>query len=341
MSSGADSGTRTATRLERAGHLAARHGSLQPSDPRVRRGLHIGIGIVVALSVGLAALVALGDLGDVDWRFRPFGLAAVIVGFAVCLVWHAEIWRRILTALGHDVSFRRSYAIWFTSGLGRYVPTGLLLPVLRVAMTERVGVPKRVSLASMVYEGCFVLTGALILAAYFVVDLPELQGEPGRFLVLAIPVIALIVLQPRIFHPLSDRVLTRLGRDRLPAVLSSARVLEFVVLYALSYVVAGLSVYGLAQIFYPVGAEDLFICVGAFAVGTALSLIAFALPGGLIAREAGLAVALSPVMPAGPAIAIAVMARIVQLALELVGAVVAPLLARRSEGGRDVTEAGP
>ena len=38
----------TPTRLERAGDVAARAGSLQPWDPRVRRGLHAGIAIVVA-----------------------------------------------------------------------------------------------------------------------------------------------------------------------------------------------------------------------------------------------------------------------------------------------------
>jgi glycosyltransferase 2 family protein len=321
------------TRLERAGHMAARAGSLQPSDPRVRRGLHAGIAIVVALSVGLAVFATLGDLPEVDWRFRPLGPALVVIGFGSCLIAHAEIWRRILAALGPELPVRRSYAIWFTSGLGRYVPTSLLLPVLRAAMSERVGVPKRVCLASMTYEAAFVFTGALILGAYFVVDLPALQGAPGRFLVVALPVLALVALHPRIFHPLADRALNRLGREKLPMVLPMGRVLEFVGLYTLTYVVAGLSVYGLAQVVYPVGSDDLAIFVGAFAVGTTLSVIAFVLPGGVIAREAGIAVALSPVMPAGPAIAVAVLARIVQLGLELIGALVAPLVARRGADG--------
>ena len=67
------------------------------------------------------------------------------------------------------------------------------------------------------------------------------------------------------------------------------------------------------------GIGDLAVVVGAFSVGTALSLIGLALPGGLLAREAGIALALSPVMPAAPAIAIAVLSRIVQLVLEVLG----------------------
>ena len=67
------------TRLERAGDLAARAGSLQPSDPAPRRGLHAAIGIIVVLSVGLAAIAAVGDFPDVDWRFRPVALLLAVV----------------------------------------------------------------------------------------------------------------------------------------------------------------------------------------------------------------------------------------------------------------------
>ncbi len=81
------------------------------------------------------------------------------------------------------------------------------------------------------------------------------------------------------------------------------------------------------------GIGDLAVVVGAFSVGTALSLIGLALPGGLLAREAGIALALSPVMPAAPAIAIAVLARIVQLVLEVLGSIVCPMIARRADYG--------
>ncbi len=221
-------------------------------------------------------------------------------------------------------------AIWFVSGLGRYVPTSVLLPVLRAAMAEREGVSGRVTLASMVYEIGLSSTAALVIAAYFVVDLPSLSGSPARFLVVALPIVALILLQPRYFHSVADRVLVRLGRDPLPSSLPASRVLAFAGLFGLTYLLAGLSLYALAQSIYPVGVNDLAVVVGAFSVGTALSLVGLALPGGLLAREAGIALALSPVMPAAPAIAIAVLARIVQLVAELLGAVICPVIARRS-----------
>lgn len=318
------------SRLERIGDVAARAGSLRPADPRVRRGLHAAVATVVVACAALAIIAAVGDFPNVAWRFRPVALGLAVVGFAVSLLAAAEIWRRILAELGSSLDPRRSAAIWFVSGLGRYVPTSLLLPVLRAAMAEREGVPGRVTLASMAYEVCLSSTAALTIGAYFVVDLPRLAGAPARFLVVLLPILAFIVLQPRFFHSFADRALMRLGREPLPASLSAAAVLRMVAAFSATYLLAGLSLYALAQSIYPLGAGDVVEVVGAFSVGTALSLLAVFLPGGLVAREAGIALALSPVMPAAPAIAIAVLSRIVQLALELLGALVAPLFARRS-----------
>jgi hypothetical protein len=317
------------TRLERVGQAAARVGLLRPADPRVRRGVHAAIATVLIASAALALAAAVGDFPEVDWRFRPVALGLALIGFAVSLLTAAELWRRVLGSLGPTLEPRRSAAIWFVSGLGRYVPTSLLLPMVRAAMAERDGVPGRISLASMAYELGLASTAALVIAAYFVVDLPSLNGAPGRFLVLVLPAVALVCLHPRFFHTFADKALTRLGREPLPAALSASAVITMVVLFAGVYVVAGLSLYALAQSIYPVGLDHLVTVVGAFSVGTALAMIAFALPGGLVAREAGIAIALSPVIPAAPAIAIAVLARVLQVGLELTGAVVASILARR------------
>ena len=89
---------RRQSKLKRAGDLAARATSLQPSDPNVRRGLHAGIAIVLVLGVGLAAVAAVGDFPNVDWRFRPVALLLAIIAFTVYLFGSAEIWRRLLQA---------------------------------------------------------------------------------------------------------------------------------------------------------------------------------------------------------------------------------------------------
>jgi hypothetical protein len=315
--------------MHQAGDIAARIGSLRPADPRVRKGLYAVIGLLVALSVAFAIVALAGDLPDVDWNVHPWAVALAIGSLLALLLCSAGIWRRLLGALGPKLEPRRSRAIWFTSALGRYVPTGLLLPVLRIAMSEREGAPKRICLASVVYELALSLTAGVAVAAYFVIDLPSLQDEPARWLVIAVPVLALAVLHPRVFHSVADMGLERLGRAPLPLSLPFGRVLEFSALYCGTYVLGGLGLYGIAACVYPVGADDLVVVLGAFAVGNVVSFVAPVLPGGLIAREAGVAVALAPVMPASPALTVAVLSRIIYLALETVLAIVTPILARR------------
>jgi uncharacterized membrane protein YbhN (UPF0104 family) len=325
--------------LVRAGSLAARAGSLQPADPNLRRGLHAGIGIVIALGVAVALVAGLGDFPEVDWRFRPVALALAVLGLSAFLIATAEIWRRLLRALGPELAPRPAQEIWFVSGLGRYVPTSLLLPMLRVAMSARDGVPGRITSASIVYEFSLFLAANLALAAYFVITLPDLAGDWQRWVVLAIPVVALIGLQPRFFHSFADGALRRMGREPLPLSLPGRQVFEFALAYAAAMVVAGLAVYCLAQSVYPVGADDLPTVIGSLAVGTGLSIVAFIIPGGLGAREAGMALALSSVMPAAPAVAIAVLSRLFQLGLEILLAVAALWLGRRgSATGRTPEE---
>jgi glycosyltransferase 2 family protein len=319
--------------LVRAGNLAARAGSLQPADPNLRRGLHAGIAILVVLGVALALVAGLGDFPDVNWRFRPFALALAVIGLGAFLVASAEIWRRLLRALGPELRPLPAQEIWFVSGLGRYVPTSLLLPMLRVAMSARDGVAGRITSASVVYELALFLSANLALAAYFVITLPDLAGDWERWVVVAVPVVALIGMHPRIFHPLMDGLLARLGREPLPLSLPGRRVIEFAFLYSAGMVVAGLAVYCLAQSVYPVGADDLPTVVGSLAVGTGLSIVAFIVPGGLGAREAAMALALSSVMPTAPAVAIAVLSRLFQLGLEVLLALVTLWLARRASGG--------
>jgi uncharacterized membrane protein YbhN (UPF0104 family) len=322
---------KSGSRLERAGELASRAGSLQPSDPNLRRGLHAGIAIVLVLGIGLAVFAAIGDFPSVDLRLRPFGLLLALVSMTVYLIGSGEIWRRLLHALGPEVGFLRGQAIWFASGLGRYVPAALLLPMLRMALAEREGVRKGICMASIAYELALFFTASLIVGAYFVITLPDLEGVWQRYLVLALPAIALVALQPKIFHTLADRTLVRLGRAPLPRSLPSRRVPEFVALYAAACVAAGLAVYGVAQCVYPVGTDDLPTVIGSYAVANTLSILAFMIPGGLGAREAAMAAALSPVMPAAPALAIALLSRVLQVAMEVLFALLMPALARRTE----------
>ncbi|MFL5908201.1 MAG: lysylphosphatidylglycerol synthase domain-containing protein, partial [Solirubrobacterales bacterium] len=202
-----------ATRLERAGAAASRAASLRPADPNIRTALYVVIGLVIALSVALAAWSSFAELPELDWHFRPGWIALAVVSMAALILVNAELWRRLLGALGQDLPARRATAIWCVSALGRYVPTSLMMPVMRAALAEREEVPKRITLASVIYELALGFTAVLIVGAFFIVDTPELSAHSERYAVIALPMLALIVLQPRFFRGAADFVLQRLGRQ--------------------------------------------------------------------------------------------------------------------------------
>jgi hypothetical protein len=238
----------------------------------------------------------------------------------------------MMHALGSPIQASRGRAIWCMTLLGRYVPTSVMMAVSRMALAEREGAPMRVSFVSFVYEMGLTFTAAVTVGVYFVLELPALQDEPWRFAALVIPIIGVAALDPRVFHRIADYAFHRLGREPLPLSLSRTRVFEFLVLYALTMLIAGFGTYALAHAMHAIPNSHIATCVAAYSVGFAASLVAFILPGGLGARETALAAALAPALPFAVAIAIAVAVRLVQMAVEVAFAFITPVLAKRATG---------
>ena len=301
----------------------------------------MAVRIAIVLAVLLCAGIAIGGeasrLRVDDLRFAPGWIAIAFCGFLLLQLMHAELWRWQLRSLGAPLRDAEARAIWCVSALARYVPTSMLMPTLRVTMASSSGVSKRLTVASLIYEAALALVGALVVSAYFIVDLPRLEGHDSRWVVLVVPLIALAVLHPRVFGPLSSAALRRTGRSPLPLALGELRLLSLAGLYAASFLLAGASLYALARGLHDLSFEALPQVLGAFAIGFSASVLAFVLPGGLGARELALVAALDPVMPAVVALAVAIASRIVQISIELVLAAATPAIAahrRRSVAGQ-------
>jgi hypothetical protein len=325
--------SRDETFLERIGAAGASAASLGGRQTRFQRALMIGLGALVVGCLAAAVASQWSKLPDIQWRFAPGWLALSLAALVVFQFVHATLWVAILGALGAPIHAMRGRAVWSLTLLARYVPTNIALAVSRMALAEREGVPKRVCGASIVYELGFTFAGAAALGAYFVVTLPDLSDEPLRWLALAAPVLSLVALDPAVFHRLADAALTRLGRATLPLSLTRLRVLGFFAAFVASFLVAGFAVYAFAEAIHGVSSDDIPTTIGAYSVGFAASVVAFVLPGGLGAREGAMAAALSPALPLGAALAVAVGIRLAQMAIEVLYAAVTPVLARRATRG--------
>lgn len=306
-------------------------GELRAPRVRSRRGsaLTVGLVLVVAGCLGYALLNQWSSLPDIEWRFRPGWLALAVLALVAFQWLHIELWRGMLGSLGGTLPPWKGRSIWSTTLLARYVPTSALMAVGRIALSQREGVAKRVCTASVVYEVAFTFTAAVAVSTYLVLTLPAFEEHLLRWIVLAIPVAGLLALHPRVFHVLADAALRRFGRESLPLSLPFSRVVGYFLLFVVSFFVAGIAVLAMTQALHPVSADDTPVLIASYSLGFAAGVVGFLLPGALGAREAGVAVAVAAVVPGPVALAVALVVRFVQVAVELAYAAAMPVVARR------------
>jgi hypothetical protein len=320
---------RSRTLLERAGSAAAGIGQAGPRHPTARLALQWGLAALIFGFLVFFVVRQAGDLPDFDWRFSPGWLvlsAAAVLAFYFA---QCELWRMIVRTLGSPVPAREGRAVWGKPIIARYVPTNALMVVGRVVMAEKLGVPKRVCLASIVYELTLGLATAVMVGAYFVIALPDLEDQPARFAILALIPLVLAAIHPRLFGPLANFGLRKLGREPLPSILPFRAVLPLALGYLGTWALIGIGVCGFAAALHPLDASDLAYVGAAYPMAFCVAVLTFIVPSGLGTRDAALAIGIKAVLPTTVATAIAVGFRIFQTALELllVGAFV--VLARR------------
>ena len=218
--------------------------------------------------------------------------------------------------------------IWFLSNLARYVPGNVWSYVGAVELGRREGVARRTTLAVMA------LTQVLSVGVAVLAGLPVLLAERarlGRPALLGVVVVAVGAALAALFR----RQLLALARRRLPGfdpadlTPSAGTVVLLVVGYAVYWAITGLAFAALMASLAPLAAGDIPLVVAAYAAAYAAGFLALLTPAGLGIREGVLVVALAPVLPAGPALVVALVSRLWMMLVELAGAAVTHLLARR------------
>ena len=318
-------GEGSASLLERAGTAAAGLSSMGAASSRRKALVQYGLAALIFGFLIFFVARQANQLPDFDWRFSPGWLAVAVVCVALFYTVQGELWRVIVHSLGEHIDAVPGRAVWGKSLIARYVPTNVLMVVGRVVMAERHGVPKRVTLASVVYELAFALGTAVMVGAYFVIELPELEGRSARYALLLLVPAVLAMVHPRSFGPLARIVLEKLGREPLPRVLPFGRVLQLCMGYVACWATIGVALYAFAAALHPVDLSDLPYIASSYPVAFCVAVVTFIVPGGIGTRDAALATAMAVVLAGTVATAIAVAFRILQTLVELlyVGSVLA------------------
>lgn len=314
--------------LHRIGEVGARIGTRPPRSRRVRLAVQLGLVVLIFGFLVLTVVNQWSEIKEEGVHFKLGWLVPALLVLPGSFVISAFGWDLILRALGYPIGFGRAQVAWGQPLLARYVPGSVLYVLGRVLLSERAGIPRRITIASIVYEQAISATSAMVVAAFFIISHPDLAHQPLRFGVLLLIPLAVVLLHPRVFGPLADRALRAFGREALPGVVPLRGVVGLIAYYALYWVVVAFGLYFVARSVMFIPFEDLLLVGSAQAIGYVAALVTLVAPAGLGVRDAAFAWALKAAVPGrsfavGSLIAIAVRGVLTVAELVYVGVVTA------------------
>ncbi|HVW45837.1 MAG TPA: lysylphosphatidylglycerol synthase domain-containing protein [Solirubrobacterales bacterium] len=283
--------------LHRLGDAGAQFGTKPPRSKGVRLALQVGLAVII---FGFLVLTVINDWSDIKSEgvhFHVLWLIPALIILPLYFVLSAYGWDLTLRSLGYRIGFGRAQVAWGQPLLARYVPGSILYVLGRVLLSERAGVPRRISVASIVYEQAISATSAIVVAAYFIIKHPDLQGDPIRWAVLLLIPAAIIILSPQVFRPLSNKALAAFGRDPLPVVIPLREVIALIIYYSLVWVVVAFGIYSVARSVTHIPYSDILLVGSAQAIGYFAALVTLVAPAGLGVRDAAFAWAVKAALP--------------------------------------------
>jgi hypothetical protein len=263
---------------------------------------------------------------EAQWLLPPLVLIPTYLGL------NAFGWDLLLRMLGHRIGFRQAQVAWGQPLLARYVPGSVLYLLARLLLSERFGVPRRVTLASIIYEQALSVAAAAGVATWFFISHPDLQGQPLRWAVLLIIPLALTLLHPRIFGPLVNRLFALFGREPLPATIGFPGIVGMLAFFAVNWALMGFAVFCVARSVTVIAFSDLPVVGSAQAIGYVAAVASMVAPAGLGVRDAAFAWTVKTVLPGrsfGFGSLIALVVRAVITVGELIFVSVVTVVARR------------
>jgi len=307
--------------LHRIGDLGATVGRRAPKKRSTRLILQGGI---AALIFGFLVLTVVTQWSELREEGVAFDLIWLLPGVATMLLYYslsAAAWGLILRLLGSPISPADAQKTWAQPLLVRYIPGSVLFVLARVLLAEKAGVSRRVSTAGIVYEQAAAISAALTIATWFLIAHPDTQDLWFRWLPLLIVPLMVTCLHPRIFGPLSTRLLHALGRAPLPGTISFGGVLTVYAVYLGLWSLMGIGVFFAARSVHQLGIDDFAIVAASQMIGYLAAVISAVTPAGLGVRDAAFAWAVKVTLPSGSfgvGAAIAIAVRATQTVVELI-----------------------
>lgn len=271
------------------------------------------------------------ELGAALAGVAPVALLGAVALTCGGLLVTSVVWRRLVLAFGHDLPPTEARSVFFVSQLGKYVPGAVWAIGVQARLAARHAVPVRVSVTVALLFTCVHLVTAGLFGGGLLLALDVAAPGPRWAWALATLGCAL-ALVPAVGAPLLRRAA---GCEvRLPG----REVLRLVALMTVVWMTYAVAVLLLVP---EPGGRTAGVVAVAFAGGYVAGVLVVVAPAGLGARETAFVVLLSPLTGFPVAAAVALLARVVHAAADLLMAAGAWTLARRSARRAPVVRRAP
>jgi uncharacterized membrane protein YbhN (UPF0104 family) len=304
---------------------------------RVSRGVRAGI-LLAILALCCYGLVTEWPqvhptLGRLHWYSIAGSLAAAMAG-AWCMM---LAWRALLADLGSRLPVPVAARITFLAQLGKYVPGGIWSFAAYVELGHDYQVPRRRGAASVIVAFAVAVAVGLLIAV--VALTPASPAIVRRYaLVIAVAPVIAICLAPPILHRILNGALRLFRQEPLEQRLSWRGLGHVLGWSVLGWLLYGTQLWLLVADVAKDGFHSMLLALGAYAFAFSLALVLVIFPNGIGAREVLLVAALAPLLAHGPALAIALVTRVVTTVCDLTWGAVALSLGRKQRTrAHDVT----
>ncbi len=250
-----------------------------------------------------------------------FDYCALIIAFSLMLsasAFYAYLWKLILERLGTPLSYRKSYRIFFLSQLGRYLPGKVWGILGLVYLSQKEGVSKVISGASVTLQLLLqVVSGVMVFAA----TLPFWQDSDStrglRVLFLLFPA-GLVFLHPALVNRGLHLALRATGQPQIELSWRYSYLLGQLGLWAVFWLVNGLAHYFLIRAIYPLSLPQIPVLAGIFAVAWVAGFLSLVTPSGLGVMEGTLVLLLGFYFSVHVATIVALWTRLAKTTVDMV-----------------------
>jgi len=295
----------------------------------VLRSPWVRIGFVVVALAGAAYAIA-SDWGPIVAALHRLPLGNALLAVAVNVVYLGctwASWRAVLTDLGSRLGVRASFEVFFLSQIGKYVPGGVWHMVAASELGLDRQVPRRRSFSAIAVATVVAIATALVAAVPLLVLSGRSIAARG-WLWLSLPV-ALAFLAPAVLNRLLALAMRVLRREPLEHPMTARGTAAATGWALLGWCVVGFQVW-LVGLGLGLGRSSLVAVIGAYAIAWVAGFVVVVAPAGLGPRELVLGVLLAGALPAGSAVVLVIVTRLVQTVVDVAMAAAGYVLTRRA-----------